>query len=222
MRQFFRPPGRLETMARRTQKDAESTRENILASALSLFLENGYARTSLDDIARAIKMTKGAVYWHFATKEALLMALIDRALERFRAMMALCLPPSGYTFPAVAEAMVKSAVRTIEDDEMRQMFLLMRTQVRWGNTSMEAVRESLLSDKTFGPKQAFMMALENDLAAGRIRKGVDSEQVIEIALALWAGLIQSKIDGFLKAPLDKTLESAYNATWNTIRIENRE
>lgn len=205
-------------MARRSQKDAEATRESIIASALSLFLENGYARTSLDDIARSIKMTKGAVYWHFETKEALLLALVDRALELFRTMMASCLPPSALTFPAVADAMVKCAVRTAEDERMRKIFLFMRTQVRWGNTSMERVRESILSDEIFGPKQAFKLALENDRKAGRIREGVDSEQVIEISLALWAGLIQSKIDGFLKARLDETLGSAYAATWNNIRI----
>ena len=52
-------------MARRRKEDAEKTRRKILASALSLFVKKGYERTTFNDIAARLKMTKGAVYWHF-------------------------------------------------------------------------------------------------------------------------------------------------------------
>ena len=52
-------------MARRTKEEAERTRTRILASALSLFAKKGYEHTTFTDIAARLKMTKGAVYWHF-------------------------------------------------------------------------------------------------------------------------------------------------------------
>ena len=64
-------------MARRIKEEAEQTRARILASALDLFSSNGYSRTTLTDVASRLGMTKGAVYWHFTSKEALLMALVD-------------------------------------------------------------------------------------------------------------------------------------------------
>ena len=53
-------------MARRTKEEAEKTRKRIMASALSLFAKRGYDRTTFNDIAARLGLTKGAVYWHFA------------------------------------------------------------------------------------------------------------------------------------------------------------
>ena len=71
-------------MARRRKEDAQKTRTRILASALSLFSKKGYEHTTFTDIAARLKMTKGAVYWHFASKEALLEELVRLALKKFR------------------------------------------------------------------------------------------------------------------------------------------
>ena len=75
-------------MARRAKQDAERTRAQILASALSLFAEKGYEHTTFTDIAARLKMTKGAVYWHFESKQNLLIALVDEMLEKFKAQIA--------------------------------------------------------------------------------------------------------------------------------------
>lgn len=53
----------------------EATRRAVLASARSLFGSQGYAQTSLDEIAAAARVTKGAVYHHFASKKALFRAV---------------------------------------------------------------------------------------------------------------------------------------------------
>jgi AcrR family transcriptional regulator len=54
---------------------AEATRRAVLAAARSLFGRKGYAQTSVDEIADAARVTKGAVYHHFAGKEALFRAV---------------------------------------------------------------------------------------------------------------------------------------------------
>lgn len=53
---------------------AEATRRAVLAAARSLFGRKGYAQTSLDEIADAARVIKGAVYHHFVGKEALFRA----------------------------------------------------------------------------------------------------------------------------------------------------
>ncbi|MDM8514977.1 TetR family transcriptional regulator [Desulfobacterales bacterium HSG16] len=68
-------------MARKTKEEAEKTRKNILDAALSTFSIKGYMRSSLNDIAIAAGVTRGAIYWHFKDKVDLLEALwedIDR------------------------------------------------------------------------------------------------------------------------------------------------
>jgi AcrR family transcriptional regulator len=51
------------------------TRQRILVAAVELFSENGYAGTSVRDIADALGMTKAALYYHFAGKEEILQAV---------------------------------------------------------------------------------------------------------------------------------------------------
>jgi AcrR family transcriptional regulator len=61
--------------------DAASTRERILDVALDLFTEKGYDGTSLREIAERLGVTKAALYYHFASKEDILMALHMRLHE---------------------------------------------------------------------------------------------------------------------------------------------
>jgi AcrR family transcriptional regulator len=62
-------------MTRATSKAL--TRERLLAEARRLFRERGYAATSLEQIAEAADVTKGAIYGHFSSKEDLLLSAIE-------------------------------------------------------------------------------------------------------------------------------------------------
>jgi AcrR family transcriptional regulator len=62
-------------MTRETSK--AMTRERILGEAKRLFRERGYAATSLEQIAEAADVTKGAIYGHFSSKEDLLLSSIE-------------------------------------------------------------------------------------------------------------------------------------------------
>lgn len=55
-------------MVRKTKEDALATRASILSSATRLFVSKGFSGTSLEDIARASEVTRGAIYWHFKNK----------------------------------------------------------------------------------------------------------------------------------------------------------
>jgi len=65
-------------MARKTKAEAEATRESILDCAEQVFMEKGVARASLEQIARAAGVTRGAVYWHFRNKQDILDAMLAR------------------------------------------------------------------------------------------------------------------------------------------------
>lgn len=56
-----------------------STRERILAAAETLFGERGYASTAMEDIGKAVGITAGGIYRHFASKQAILGSIAERA-----------------------------------------------------------------------------------------------------------------------------------------------
>jgi AcrR family transcriptional regulator len=55
---------------------ATQTRDAIVGVCLRLFAERGFASTSVDEIARTAGITKGAIYWHFANKDALFTGIL--------------------------------------------------------------------------------------------------------------------------------------------------
>ena len=63
-------------MAKQAERRAATT-EAILKAGRRLFGERGFAATTIDDIADAAQVAKGAVYHHFATKEAVFEAVFD-------------------------------------------------------------------------------------------------------------------------------------------------
>ncbi|MFT3688789.1 TetR family transcriptional regulator [Paenirhodobacter sp.] len=77
---------------RRCKADAERTRVAILDAAERVFCERGVGQATLEQVARAAGVTRGAVYWHFKDKDDLLCALH----ERFR-------PPQAAMIEAAAQ-----------------------------------------------------------------------------------------------------------------------
>ena len=65
-------------MARRTKLESEQTRRRILDAARETFLRRGMTGTTLEHVASAAGVTRGAIYWHFTNKKALFDAMRSR------------------------------------------------------------------------------------------------------------------------------------------------
>ena len=69
------PDGRKAEPGQDQPPEVGSTRERILDVALDLFIEKGFDGTSLREIAEKLGFTKAALYYHYASKDDILMAL---------------------------------------------------------------------------------------------------------------------------------------------------
>jgi TetR/AcrR family transcriptional regulator, acrAB operon repressor len=65
-------------MVRKSKADALATRQQLLDAAEQVFLSQGVAGTSLQQVAAAAGLTRGAIYWHFQDKADLFTAMMDR------------------------------------------------------------------------------------------------------------------------------------------------
>ena len=72
----------MEAVRTRREEYAEATYQALLDSAAACFLEQGFAATSLDAVAKRARVTKGAIYHHFASKRDLFEAVRVRQEER--------------------------------------------------------------------------------------------------------------------------------------------
>jgi AcrR family transcriptional regulator len=62
---------------------SKNTANRIQTQAMRIFWEKGYHGTSIDDITKAAGLTKGALYWHFESKEDLLRSIMEEFEKRF-------------------------------------------------------------------------------------------------------------------------------------------
>jgi AcrR family transcriptional regulator len=72
----------------RTRPTREQTRARLLRAASEVFATHGYDRASLDDVAAAAGLTKGAVYSSFASKDELFYALMRERIDERLALVA--------------------------------------------------------------------------------------------------------------------------------------
>ena len=94
-------------MARKTKLEAQETRNSLLDAAELLFQERGVSRCSLQDIAQAAGVTRGAIYWHFSNKADLVQALLDtlhEPLDELAKASESVVPTVGRLPPTVAQA----------------------------------------------------------------------------------------------------------------------
>lgn len=102
---------------------AEATRRAVLAAARSLFGRKGYAQASVDEIADAARVTKGAVYHHFAGKEALFRAVYAEVEAEAQARAVGVRDPGEPPIDQIV-AMMNAYLDAALDEEVRRITLI--------------------------------------------------------------------------------------------------
>ena len=74
---------------RKTREESQITRERIISASYEVIRSKGFEQMTRDDIARKVGMTRGAVNWHFASKEDIYIAVLDKILDDFQRERAL-------------------------------------------------------------------------------------------------------------------------------------
>ena len=141
---------------------AATTPERILDGALASFGTRGYDATSLDALAASLGLTKQAILYHFASKEALLEAVIDRSAVELSQTMEDALSNAGRGWARV-EAIVRSVFRLAA--RRPELLGLLREVSRLGPPSATRLTNAL--DPLVARATGF---LEAEMAAGTMRR----------------------------------------------------
>jgi TetR/AcrR family transcriptional regulator, acrAB operon repressor len=167
-------------MARKTKEEADKTRTNILYTALNLFFEKGYARTSLDDIASACGITRGAIYWHFKDKADLFLTLGQHLDEEAKMNYSEILENTKSLEGMISE-IGNYLAQFEENEDYWKFYSLVNYKTEW-NEELEPVL-SQHREELRDLVRALGQTLARLKAEGRLRSNINAE---ETALATWA------------------------------------
>jgi AcrR family transcriptional regulator len=146
----------MEATVRQQQKAA--TRERVVESALALFARQGIAETKTADIAKAIGMSHGVIFLHFATRDDLVIAVIDEFGRRLQTEFRHA-TEGGLSLRALLEA----HLRVLEEFEPFYARLVIEAPVLPAK-----VRSTLLMLQA-AVSNRMRIAVEREAAEGRVR-----------------------------------------------------
>src|ERR1700720_1653158 len=116
---------------RRDQAHASDTRSRILDAALTCFIESGYEQTTIARIRDRSGASNGALFHHFASKEAIADALYVDAMASFQQGLWAVLRRRPRSARAAIRGSISHQLRWIEENEDRARFLYMRGHLDW-------------------------------------------------------------------------------------------
>jgi AcrR family transcriptional regulator len=108
-------------------RDGSETKEKIERAALALFVKRGIAETSIRQIAKAARVSLGAMYNHYQSKDELAEVLFAELFHRIGAELERLAEGKG-RFPARLKALVSHVFASVERDEAAVTYLIRTRQ----------------------------------------------------------------------------------------------
>jgi AcrR family transcriptional regulator len=171
-------------------RNGAATKERIERAALKLFVEKGFAETSIKDIARESGVSQGALYNHYESKEALSKTLFDRGYADVGAALREAARRNAH-FPSRLAAMVKVVYEHFDRD-----WLLFNYAFR--------VRQQFLARVTLGAANPYLVF--RAAIAEAMNEGAIPRRDPELMAMLVTGAIMQVVDakvlaGYFEGPL---------------------
>ena len=173
---------------RRTKQEAAVTRATLLKTALSIFSAKGYSAATLDDVAKAAKMTRGAIYWHFKSKADLYNTLVDEVSARGAAVVQQAVAEGGTLIEILRRVFVRQCALIEEDKEARAVMELalfktgLDPELQAGRKKQLEAGNALITGITDAMRQG--------VARGVLRSDIDPADMARAFIAFENGAIQ--------------------------------
>lgn len=177
-------------MARKTKAEAERTRQHIIDAARRVFHERGVSHSSLEKVAKAAGVTRGAVYWHFADKAALFSAMREASLTVVDDADAVLYSPE---FADPLDAMEQSMLRFFEtlstNVEVREIYEIMLLRCEYVD-EFESVRIEI-NKPCLGFLDKLRAAYERAQTLGTLRAGLSVDALALDSVSFTSGLFHN-------------------------------
>ncbi len=156
---------------RRKKEDALLTRESILDAALRVFSRKGYALSTLEDIAKEAKVTRGAIYWHFENKVKIYAALVGERSSKAFALFNEILNTKISPVQKLRQVLIQSLIYIEENEEYRAILELTTFKTEVTEEMIPFLQQKVKNNRML--VATFAKIVEEGRASGEIRRDVN-------------------------------------------------
>jgi AcrR family transcriptional regulator len=154
--------------------------EALLTKALTLFITQGYHATTVEEIAQAADLTKGAVYFYFKSKANVLKTLLDRTEELTVEPTLAAMEAAGTDPRDRLNAFVRSqSVIGAEKTEYMLLAILMSAEFNGSGDEIEKRLTDLMARMEDALRETVKVGQEN----GAFRKGIGANELASVIMA---------------------------------------
>lgn len=169
-------------MSELSDKRSDTTRDQILRAAAHQFAQRPYYAVGLDDILAEAQLTKGAMYFHFRSKHALALAIVDEQTERYGESVNNLLARKLSGLESLIDVCYLIAVGDLTQDVTRASFNLLESVGR-----TEKLQARLLG----GWIHLMAEIAQRGIAEGDIVEQCDPEDIGRLLVSLYVGMRQA-------------------------------
>ena len=163
---------------------AEETRQAIIEKAAVIFNKNGYQRTSMSTLSNAMGLTKGAIYGHFADKDALAVEAFRYSIQKIAEMMRTQLRPHNEPVEKI-RAYARSFLDLFDEIVMSGGCPILNTAVDSDDAHPQLLDE--VSRVLTNWEKSLVAMVDAGKASGSFRPEVDAEFFAGTFIALIEG-----------------------------------
>ncbi len=204
---------------RRTKEDAEQTRRDILGAAMDIFSEKGYSKTTFDEIAKHINLTKGAVYWHFRNKPDIVAALINHFAELYVSRIREFLERhQQMEFQTIIDMQLFNNKMLREDPLFYKFIFFVTSQMEWSEAILNKVAPSIAETKKI-TRNLILDILQKLQQNKKIKEDVDASLICEILMTMYGGMLDGYFTKSLQYSFDELVQTGFNLIYNNIKAE---
>ncbi len=195
-------------MARRTKEEAEETKKAICLAALDIFCEKGYSRTTFDEIAKRINLTKGAIYWHFRNKADILTEIIRKAFIISNERLSQNKPEINSIFD-LRERMLNEVELIKTDHLYRKFMFFVIFQMEWSEAILNKVGNEI-KDLIQLSENIRKEALTKSQKNGEISANIDIELLSDIIACMIHGTLKNILGNEMKTDPSVLMASGFD------------
>lgn len=169
--------------------NARQTKEKIIAAAVQLFMEKGFEKTSIQDIANTLDISKGGIYHHFKSKEEIINAVrenkansVEEGLNKW--METIDAPSEREKLTAILE-------KNLEDQEAQAFNDVLSTQIKSADFIVSMMKNSVNDS---APVFADMMKKGLEDGSITTKYPEESAEVFFLLINIWCDPVIFKAD----------------------------